>query len=241
MPKIKPLAVTTNLLDHNQKMSKTYVEKGIVIVGLSLHSGRVKGVNMCPTAVRLGLDCLKLCLKYAGNGRFKVVQNARYWRTVELIESPETFNAKLDADINLCQAMATKLGVGFAVRVNVLSDTPLGIAMARKYPAIQWYDYTKEKNRFRRFLRGELPKNYDLTWSVSEADNPRWLRSILHRGGRIAIVYGGEMPEDYLGFPVVDGDKHDARYLEPGGVVVALKAKGKARGEGGKGSLFVLQ
>lgn len=36
-------------------------------------------------------------------------------------------------------------------------------------------------------------------------------------------------PTRYLGFPVVDGDETDLRFLDPPGVVVGLSAKGTAK------------
>jgi hypothetical protein len=41
------------------------------------------------------------------------------------------------------------------------------------------------------------------------------------------------LPETYLGRPVIDGDEHDLRFLDPSGVVVGLRAKGKARKQRG--------
>jgi len=49
------------------------------------------------------------------------------------------------------------------------------------------------------------------------------------RNGRVAVVFGKVLPATFLGVPVVDGDAHDLRFLNPGGVVVGLRAKGKAR------------
>jgi hypothetical protein len=47
----------------------------------------------------------------------------------------------------------------------------------------------------------------------------------------IAVVWrkASSIPTEYLGLPVVDGDKDDLRFLDPKGVVVALYAKGKAK------------
>jgi hypothetical protein len=37
------------------------------------------------------------------------------------------------------------------------------------------------------------------------------------------------LPETYLGLPVIDGDQSDLRFLDPQGVIVGLKAKGKGK------------
>jgi len=45
----------------------------------------------------------------------------------------------------------------------------------------------------------------------------------------IAVAFAGPMPATYLGRPVVNGDETDLRFLDVSGVVVGLKAKGRAR------------
>ena len=49
----------------------------------------------------------------------------------------------------------------------------------------------------------------------------------------MAVVFdagpGEELPPTYLGLPVIDGDASDLRFLDPPGVIVGLRAKGKAR------------
>jgi hypothetical protein len=42
----------------------------------------------------------------------------------------------------------------------------------------------------------------------------------------VAIVFGGAFPQTWNGFPVIDGDAHDLRHLDPRGCVVALSPKG---------------
>jgi hypothetical protein len=42
-------------------------------------------------------------------------------------------------------------------------------------------------------------------------------------------VFWPTLPSTWLGFPVIDGDRHDARFLDPAGVIVGLRAKGLAR------------
>jgi hypothetical protein len=44
----------------------------------------------------------------------------------------------------------------------------------------------------------------------------------------IAAVFK-ELPEKYIGRPVINGDETDLRFLDPKGVIVGLKAKGKAK------------
>ena len=54
-----------------------------------------------------------------------------------------------------------------------------------------------------------------------------------------AVVFSGELPATWRGYPVIDGDEHDARFTDAGaGVIIGLRAKGKARHDS---SGFVVQ
>ena len=71
------------------------------------------------------------------------------------------------------------------------------------------------------------PTNYHLTFSLSES-NQGAAKVILGHGGNVAVVFDSEMPKEYLGHPVIDGNVHDARFLDASGVIVGLSAKGRA-------------
>jgi hypothetical protein len=43
------------------------------------------------------------------------------------------------------------------------------------------------------------------------------------------VVFWPHIPRSFWGYPVIDGDTHDARFLDPHGAVVALTAKGLAQ------------
>ena len=96
------------------------------------------------------------------------------------------------------------------------------------FPDVVFYDYTK----FPINKRVNLPKNYTLTFSRSEANHDQVLEN-LRAGRNVAIVFSTkkseELPSQYLGYEVIDGDIHDMRFLDPKGVIVGLKAKGDAR------------
>jgi hypothetical protein len=46
----------------------------------------------------------------------------------------------------------------------------------------------------------------------------------LAEGYRAAIVFD-KLPEQYLGYKVIDGDLYDMRYVDPSNVIVGLKYK----------------
>jgi hypothetical protein len=104
--------------------------------------------------------------------------------------------------------------------------------LLNKFPYLQFYDYSKNNIRMERFLGGLMPKNYHLTFSLNESNMDTALK-ILKLGGNVAMVFdtkkGKALPKTHLGFKVVDGDLSDLRFLDKQGVVVGLRAKGKAR------------
>jgi hypothetical protein len=53
-------------------------------------------------------------------------------------------------------------------------------------------------------------------------------RLAISNGMYVAVVFKS-VPETYLGRPVINGDETDLRFLDPRGVIVGLKAKGKAK------------
>lgn len=44
----------------------------------------------------------------------------------------------------------------------------------------------------------------------------------------VAAVFH-KLPETWLGYPVMDGDDSDLRFLDPKGHIVGLKSKGQAK------------
>jgi hypothetical protein len=45
----------------------------------------------------------------------------------------------------------------------------------------------------------------------------------------MAVVFRDKLPKTFRGLRVINGDADDLRFLDPKGVVVGLKAKGKAK------------
>ena len=79
--------------------------------------------------------------------------------------------------------------------------------------------------------------NYDLTYSFSAiTPKPISIKGLTNRHNqRAAVVFQrqADIPAEFRGWPVVDGDDTDVRHIEPAGVVVALYAKGKAKRDTG--------
>ena len=95
-----------------------------------------------------------------------------------------------------------------------------GVSVIESFPDVQFYDYTKNPNRFKK----PLPKNYHLTFSRSET-NHELCFDMLKSGVNVAMVFQGQLPKTYKGFKVVDGDENDLRFINEKGVIIGLKYK----------------
>ena len=111
------------------------------------------------------------------------------------------------------------------IRLNTTSDIMWeNHKIMELFPKTQFYDYSKHFNRMIKYLKGELPSNYHLTFSRNEV-NDFQATQVLKAGGNVAVVFRKELPETYKGFKVVSGDDHDLRFLDQKNVVVGLKEK----------------
>lgn len=174
--------------------------------------------------------CTLACLYTAGRGQMNSVQAARVRKTQLFFDDFPTFKALLLADIAAFVKYAIANGMKPCVRLNGTSDISwerLGIF--DKFPSVQFYDYTKSPIRALQFAKGAMPSNYHLTFSRSE-ENESQAIDVLCNGGNVAAVFlSSVFPKTWNGFQVVDGDRHDLRFLDGANKLVALKAKGKAK------------
>ena len=229
----KLLGVSTNY--KTIKSEKLGVLTGIIYMS----PYKLSGKNVCPGASK---GCAAACLNTAGRGAMGVVQTARLKKTNRFWDDRGQFLQDLALEIGKLQRQAEAKGMKAAVRLNGTSDLPYerykvpgtDKNIMELFPDVQFYDYTKLENRF---TKGQLPANYHLTFSRAE-DNDHKLPEVLKHTSA-AVVFSGELPETWRGYPVIDGDEHDARFTDAGaGVIIGLKAKGKARHDA---SGFVVQ
>ena len=190
--------------------------------------------GLCPFAKSAG--CEKDCLTTAGRMKMSLQTEARIRKTERFKNDYENFMLDLVYSIKRIELEAETNGMKPAVRLNGTSDIlweRQSLYYKDKYynnlmemfPNVQFYDYTKIARRFER----PLPPNYDLTFSYSGTnDYQPSVEKALKLKARIAIVFNGTQPDEYFGMKVVNGDEHDVRFIEPQGVIVGLKAKGKA-------------
>lgn len=174
-------------------------------------------------------ECVDLCLNTSGHGKFNATQECRKRKTRFLFEHRDEFLASLRYDIHRAIARAKKLGLRLAIRLNGTSDLPwLGMLFASEFPEVEWYDYTKCPKPWLR-----VRSNYHVAFSYSGRNLAASFDALVH-GINVAVVFdvkkGKPLPETWNGWPVIDGDLHDVRREDPAGVVVGLRAKGKAIG-----------
>jgi len=211
---------------------------------LYLAPGELAGVgNLCPHA---SAGCLAACLFTAGKaGIFEAVNKARVMRTRLLHDNRAGFIAVLKGEIAALIRKAKKRGLRPVVRLNGTSDLPfekLAPELFTDFPGVRFYDYTKSIRRALAYAKGELPRNYYLTFSYSET-NVVAAGIALAAGVNVAAVADGikagqrfALPGLPEARPTFSADRHDLRFLDRKGTdgrgrIGILKAKGKARGD----------
>jgi len=191
---------------------------------LSPYKLNTYGKNVCGHA---SAGCASACLNTTGRGVFSNVQNARIRKTDWFFSDMNAFLQQLLKELITINAKKKNV----AIRLNGTSDldfielikVKLDVDVLNVLNNIQFYDYTKNIKRALKYLGS----NYSLTFSRSE-DNDEDCIKYLSSGGNVAVVFD-ELPTHWKGFKVIDGDENDLRYMDERGVVVGLKAKGKAK------------
>jgi len=194
-------------------------------------SDMVDGVNVCKFASK---GCRKACLFSAGRGKFKSVEAARIKKTEFYRDNTKDFFYSLEKDVNKVIRKAKRENLKPVIRINGTSDIAWekfkvynGKNIFELFPEVQFYDYTKNFKR-EKALSGHW-KNYHLTFSVNESKaNQLQAFKLLEKGVNIAVVFN-KIPETFRGKKVINGDKHDLRFLDEKNVIVGLKAKGDAK------------
>ena len=207
-------------IDQNAKTvkgQKLGYQTGIIY----LAPGDLSGHQVCAGASK---ECLAFCLNTSGMGAFSNVQNGRINKTKALFANREKFIAQALKELDKVCADAVKSELVPVFRPNGTSDLPwLAKALYTARPDVQFYDYTKLDRPWER-----VSENYHLTYSFS-GDNMEKCLEALKKGTNVSVVFEKNIPASHWGYPVVDGDFTDLRFLDPKGVIVGLKAKGKAR------------
>jgi hypothetical protein len=241
---ILPYSVPSSLLSVNAD-SKTIkgTSFGFLTGILYMAPGTVAGVgNVCPHASK---GCLSACLFTAGRaGIFKAINEARINRTRFFYYERAAFLAQLAGEISAVVRKAEREGLRPVIRLNGTSDLAwekLAPDLFTQFQNVTFYDYTKNVRRVSAWANGEFPKNYSLTFSLSES-NQDHAETAIAAGVNVAVVYDGPttkgkplaLNNGMKPRPWFSADESDLRFLDrPGsdgrGRFGILKAKGKAR------------
>lgn len=215
--------------------------------------------DLCPRKTR---GCFgeegENCIFSTGQLALPYAQLAMINRTLFYKKHPDLYMELLYHELEIWKNRAKKAKRKLAMRLNGTSDIrweKLYPQIFRDHPDVMFYDYTKVWER----LLGKwgapppvMPRNYHLTFSRSEENDDAIERLLKERHDvNVAMVFetrpkigsapAQPLPKVAFGRTVYDGDKHDLRFLDPPGVIVGLRAKGKLRREvKERKSLFVI-
>ena len=220
----KLLTYGTAKIDKSRANSNVW--EAVLYMSPATESVQYGGANLCPNAG----SCASICLgNHSGRMAMPGSMRARLNRTFLYLRERDKFYAQLGKEIDAHVRQCRRKGMRPAIRPNGAQDLRgLGNWVARycatKYGGeVAVYDYTK--------VAPSHTDGYHLTYSHSE--RPESLRvslGWLARGGSVAVVFavrkGQPLPESWHGYPVIDGDKSDARFMDAPGSVVGLRIKG---------------
>lgn len=201
----------------NQKFGKSKE----LIFGLSLAQSNLSGINVCPWSTP---ECRRTCVGKNGNNGFPTAMQAKIAKTRFLFDYPEHAGVLLADFWSKAESHIKDNEVGG--RLNTYSDLDW-IESAPwifdRFQGVNFFDYTKEWKRVSPFI------NYHLTYSASERTRDNEIIDHVKEGKNVAVVFSSwsTLPTEYLGIPVINGDKDDTRWKDPKSVIVGLKRKGK--------------
>jgi hypothetical protein len=212
----------------NPKIQKG-TKMGYLSFILHLAPADLSGRETCPKRTA---GCTAACLNTAGRGgMFKrgentnVIQKARIRKTQYFFANRDAFMVDLAQDIRKAIKFAEKQGLIPVFRLNGTSDlswekytVPVyEMNIFELFSNVQFYDYTKVLGR-----KVSAFPNYHLTFSKADG-NDADVAEALMQGMSVVAVY------DAIPAGVPSADETDLRFLDPKGVMLGLKAKGRAK------------
>ena len=213
----------------NPKIQKG-TKMGYLSFILHLAPADLSGKETCPKRTA---GCTAACLNTAGRGgMFKrgettnMIQKARIRKTNYFFNDRRAFMMDLVEDISKAIKFAERKGLTPVFRLNGTSDLSwekyecydVGAAnIFEAFPNVQFYDYTKVLGRKVKHI-----PNYHLTFSKADG-NDADVAEALMQGMSVVAVYD-KIPEG-----VPSADETDLRFLDPKGIMLGLKAKGRAK------------
>jgi hypothetical protein len=211
----------------NPKIQKG-TAKGYLSFILHLAPADLSGREVCAKRTK---GCTAACLNTAGRGGMfrkgentNVIQRARVRKTEYFFNNRAEFMFDLLQDIVKAVNYARRKGLKPVFRLNGTSDLSwekydmvYGQNVFEVFPTVQFYDYTKVLGRKVKHI-----ENYHLTFSAADG-NDSDVAEALMQGMSVATVF------DQIPAGVYSADEDDLRFLDPKGIVLGLKAKGRAK------------
>ena len=212
-------------IDNNAKTVKGQ-KKGYKTAILYLAPSTQSGFQVCPMASE---GCKKACLYTAGHGAFSNVQQGRINKTRWFMQDRQSFLTQLRKEISNHIKNCDKKGYIPCVRLNGTSDISWeNYDIIQAFPNVQFYDYTKIYKRALKYVNGQYPSNYHITYSLNE-DNKKEAFEILKLRGNISAVFRKYLPKTYQGYKVINADDTDLRFTDDINIIAGLVAKGQAK------------
>lgn len=208
---------------------------GFYNAGIGLAQANLSVTNNCAGSTP---DCRKLCLGNFGRAEFlPQLMQTRVNRSNFLHQYRQLAWETMLPQLMAIDRRATRNGLTVAFRPDITSDKNWDLILPqlfKTFPNWKFYGYTKLRSKITRYLAGKNPVIPTFSWSdrlTRQNDGLDYCKSILNAGINIAVVFydsktlAGKLPRTFLGTTVIDGDKHDLRFLDPQGVIVGLKPK----------------
>lgn len=204
--------------------------------------GLVGGGNLCSSATKA---CVKACVAHNGNGMIPDVQLARIARRLAYTGAKNEFLSILDNELTQLDRVASWFDKPVGVRLNTFSDLPWEHMLdLSKFNSLRFYDYSKVWKRASGHLGGGriIHRNYRIAFScIGIGDDWQRIGDYLDNGGSVACVfadsfnpgltrwaYSQQLPKEFQGYRVIDGDKSDDRFHDKKGVIVGLRLKARS-------------
>ena len=212
---------------------------GFYNAGIGLAQANLSATNNCTASTP---DCRKLCLGNFGRAEFlPQLMQTRINRSNFLHRHRQLAWQTMLPQLMAIDRRATRNGLTVAFRPDITSDKNWDLILPQlfaTFPNWKFYGYTKLRSKITRYLNGSNPMVPTFSWSerlksklVNHTSGDDYPSFLLENGINIAVVFydrktlAGRLPRKFLGRTVIDGDKHDLRFLDPRGVIVGLKPK----------------
>jgi hypothetical protein len=201
---------------------------GALTYSLYLAPAKTSGYEVCPGRTA---ECTALCLNESGmntmvrNDKGDVINDCRITKTKLFFEHREFFMKWMIFEIKSAQRKAIRMTYDFSIRINNTSDISPeefqlnGVNILQMFPEVQFYDYTKVASRVDLM---KVYNNYDVTFSYTGYNLTECQKMLLNKI-RVAVVFK-LVPDNFMGYPVIDGDENDLRYRDKA-IIIGLKYK----------------